>query len=148
VRSPAFAALVLFAVLSAVLVGCGGGGDSPSAVTCARLDGTWNVALDDGNGMVGQQRWILTQNQCELALTGDPSDEYGPSLGVAVGNAGVDGLWATWTKTVDTCRYYSRLDATVNGNALSGTLNWSRGAYGQGYCSSGTGRIVVSGRRQ
>jgi len=38
--------------------------------------------------------------------------------------------------------------ATMNGNALSGALNWSRGAYGQGYCSSGTGRIVVSGRRQ
>lgn len=144
--SQALVALIRVAALL-VLVGCGGGGDAPSAVTCSRVDGTWNVSLDHGNGLVGRQQWTITQNQCELTLTGNPSDDYGPSLGTAIGVAGVGGLWATWTKSIDACRYYSRLDVTVNGNVLSGTLNWSRGSYGNGYCSSGSGTIGISGSR-
>jgi hypothetical protein len=111
------------------------------------VGGTWNVALDYGNGLIAQQQSTIAQTHCELALTGSPSDDYGPSLGAAVGNAGDNALWATWTKTVSTCRYYSSLEASVNGNVLSGTLYWGRAAYGQGYCSSGSGSIAVSGSR-
>jgi hypothetical protein len=138
---------IAMVVLVCALVGCGGGGDSGPGLTCSQVGGTWNVTLDYGNGLVVHQQWTIAQNQCELSMSGIPSDDYGPSLGAAIGNAGNGGLWATWTKTVDTCRYYSSLDATVNGNLLSGTLYWSRSAYGQGYCSANNGKIAVTGSR-
>jgi hypothetical protein len=80
-------------------------------------------------------------------MSGDPPDQSGPSLNSAMGSAGDTGLWATWTTTVGACRYYSSLEATVSGNGLSGTIYWSRGAYGQGYCAGGMGSIAVSGSR-
>jgi hypothetical protein len=138
--------LASYMVMSA-LAGCGGGGDSGPWPSCGQFGGTWNVALDYGNGLVAHQQWTIAQSRCELTLTGTPSDDYGPSLGAAVGSAGDTGIWATWTKTVDSCRYYSNLETTVSGNSLSGSLYWSRSAYGQGYCSPGSGNIAVSGNR-
>ena len=129
------------------LSGCGGGGDDE--IGCARFDGTWDVSLDFGDGAVGTQRWLVTQDACVLALKGDPSDAYGPGLSSAIGNAGPAGFWATWAITNGACRTYSRLDAEVNGNALSGTIGWSRASYGAGYCvGGGIGTVQVSGLRR
>jgi hypothetical protein len=130
-----------------VLAGCGGGGGD--AIGCARVDGTWDVRLDYGDGALGTQRWQISQDACVLALQGDPPDDYGPALSSAVGNAGPSGFSATWANTSGACRTTSRLEAEVDGDAMSGTIGWSRASYGAGYCTSGgIGTVQVSGARR
>jgi hypothetical protein len=134
------------AALLAVLVAACGSGESDSGPTCTRVNGVWNVSLDYGNGLVGHQVWTIVQGGCEVTLTADPPDPYGPALSSAHGNAGEAAMWANWTTTWGACRYYSTLDVKVAGDALAGTLDWARGAYGNGYCPGGFGTIGVAGQ--
>lgn len=139
--------LAAIAIALLVLAGCGGSSDD-AGVQCGQMGGAWDVSIDFGNGLVAQQRWTITQTQCELRLVADPPDAYGPALSAATGAAGQNGLWATWTITNGACRCYSSLDASVSGNTLRGTIGWSRGPYGAGFCSGALGSIAVTGTRR
>lgn len=133
-------------ILMAGLAGCGG--ESPAtAPVCSTLAGTWAIAADYGNGLVAQQQWTVTQQACDLHLTGNPSDLSGPLLSAASGSAADQRFWATWINTAGSCQYASSLEGTVNGGVLSGVLHWSRGPYGQGFCSGGLGDISITGRQ-
>ena len=130
------------------LSSCGRDKSGPTYV-CIQAGGTWNVALDYGNGLQGQQMWTIVQTGCDLTLTGTPPDLYGPTLpdGTAGGYSFDSGLSAAWVNTWDTCRYYSNLDGTIISSMLTGTIYWTRSAYGAGYCSSSMGQIAVTGSR-
>lgn len=107
------------------------------------MDGAWDVSLDGGP----VQRWNISQTGCDVALSSDPAGGY-ICAGVT-GVAGSTGFWASWTCTEGACRSYYRLDANVAGNALTGTMAWSQGSYGNGYCPAiGTTMKTVSGTRR
>jgi hypothetical protein len=89
----------------------------------------------------------VTQQACDLHLTGNPPDLSGPLLSAASGSATDQRFWATWINTVGSCQYASSLEASVNGSALSGVLHWSRSPYGQGYCAGGLGDISITGHQ-
>lgn len=133
-------------LLLCCITGCGSGESHSEPVAAA---GIWNVDLDNGDGTMGHQKWTITQSGNHLSMTGEPSDDYGPSLDSypRTGYAGDSGLWATWTKDLSACRYYSSLDVTITGNTLSGTLGWMRGSHGAGYCSPFIGTITLTGSR-
>jgi hypothetical protein len=136
--------------LMVYMAGCGGdSGSSGSSVTCDRVDGVWNAALDYGNGLVAHQSWIIAQSGCTFTMTGDPPDLYGVLLpaGTVSGGCVDNRLWADWGNMYAACRYSGSLDANINGNTLSGTIYWFRSPYGAGFCSSNSGMIKVTANR-
>ncbi len=138
--------LVLFAAI--FFTACSENSSDPPVI-CTRADGTWTVSLNYGNGLVGHQNWAIAQIDCDLTMTGDPPDLYGPSLGAepVTGSAYGNSLYAVWVKTYNACRFSSDLDATVTDNSLSGTIYWHENPYGNGYCPSHYGQISVTGSR-
>ena len=122
--------------------------DSDPTDTCTHVGGAWEVSLDYGNGLVGRQTWLIEQTGCDLILTADPPDDYGPALaGPVSGYAVVGGFSAYWENTANACRYSSRLDATITGDVFSGSIAWGRNGYGAGYCPAAIGSIAVEGSR-
>jgi hypothetical protein len=120
-------ALVVTALVCLLGFGCDSptGEPEPTVDACSNLSGTWNIALDYGNGMVTHQNWLISQNVCELTLTGDPPDPYGVGLDAAPqsGFARTDFFHASWVKTAR-CRISCSIDANVNGNTFTGQLLW------------------------
>lgn len=118
-------------------------------ITCSAVGGVWAMSIDQGNGLVGHQTWTIAQSGCDVTMTGDPPDLYGPYLGnePATGSIGGDSLWARWTHRYAPCEFTCEVDATVSGSTMSGTLLWVRSSYGVGYCPAASGRFAVSGTR-
>jgi hypothetical protein len=118
-------------------------------ITCSAVGGVWAMSVDYGNGLVGHQTWDIVQSGCDVTLTGNPPDLYGPYLdsNSAHGTVGGDGLWARWTHRAAPCEYNCEVDATVSGDVMSGTLIWVRDPYGVGYCVPASGQFAVSGTR-
>jgi len=140
----------LYFSLMMCMVGCGGdSSNSGSSVTCARVDGVWNVELDTGNGLVLRQNWTIAQTGCAFTITGDPPDLFGPLIpvGTVYGGCIDNRLWADWSNTYAACRYSSSLESTINGNTVSGTIYWYSVPYGVGYCSTGSGQLKVTAKR-
>ena len=138
--------LVLLLVLC--IPGCGGGGEQSGPTTpSAQVNGVWAVTFDYGNGLVAKQNITIVQSGNDLTLTADPPDLYGPLPGNTPikGYVAGNGIFASWDKTWDTCRYSSRLETTVTFNNFSGVLYWSRNAYGVGYCPAAINRFSVRG---
>lgn len=146
-RAAGWLAALSCAVLAAA---CNTGNEDtgPMAV-CSRVDGVWNVTLDYGNGLVAHQSWTILQSECELTLTGDPPDTYGPSLDATPQSGFAREAWfrASWVKTVGACQFTSAIEATVDGGTFAGDMLWIRNGYGQGYCASANGIVKTTGSR-
>lgn len=127
--------------------GCGGGGGNPDSSTNAQVNGVWAVVFDHGNGLIANQKITIVQSGSDLTLTTDSPDLYGPLPGSAPvhGYVAGNGMYASWDKTWDTCKYYSRLETAVSFKNFSGALHWSRNAYGVGYCPAAIGSFSVRG---
>ncbi len=139
-------AVLATVVLCALTAACSSG--SEPGPTCTAVGGDWNVDVDYGNGLISHQNWTISQAACDLVITTDLPDTYGPGLPASTaGYAGIDSFGASWENTYDACRYASRLNATVSGSTLTGTIDWGRGGYGNGWCSGALGQLVVSGTR-
>lgn len=134
-------------LLATSLIGCGGSDDLGPTRTCSAMQGVWRVSADYGNGLVAQQQWTILQSGCDLQLSGQPPDPYGPLLTTATGGADDTRFWTRWSTTYGACQIHSDLDAQVTGNTFAGTLYWIRSAHGQGYCASGSGQLSVTGQR-
>lgn len=151
-RARTISAAGLLAVILCVLLpaGCSTNSEEggPLAV-CSRVDGVWNVTLDYGNGLVQHQTWTIVQTDCELTVTGDPPDQYGPSLDATPQSGFAREAWfrASWVKTVAPCEFTSVVEVTVAGNTFTGDMLWIRNGYGAGYCAAANGTIAVTGTR-
>jgi hypothetical protein len=140
------------ALVFALGIGChvdDSGPASEPAPTCSQLGGIWAVAIDYGGGWVVHQNWLIGQNGCELILTGDPPDSYGPSLD-ATPQSGFarDGFFhASWEKIARGCRYSTSVEPAVEGDTFTGDMlvNWNSDTGGD--CGSGFRVLPVTGSR-
>lgn len=139
-------AVLATVVLCALTAACSSGTDPGPA--CSAVGGGWTVDVDYGNGLISHQNWTISQSVCDLVITTDLPDTYGPGLPAStVGYAGIDSFGANWENPAGSCLYSSRLMVTVSGSSLSGTIDWGRNGYGNGYCPAALGTLAVTGTR-
>jgi len=131
------ALLTLFVAAALCSLGCESVSyDNGPAPVCVSVVGTWDVRItaESGTGIVCPDRsvvWTLDQNGCDVTIHGESWD----TANGAIGGVNDNRVYVDWTWYEGCYRYHESLDATVDGDTMTGTYSMFRGqAVYPAYC--------------